>query len=204
MKSYMNYLKPITKYLLILLFCLGYSNFGNSTEYKISNKETALFAAGCFWGVEEFFRKVDGVYETSVGYSGGKSKNPNYHEVSTGKSGHAETVKIVFDSKKISYEKLLDLFFKIHDPTTLNAQGNDRGTQYRSAIFYFNEQQKSLALGFVKKIEQSKAWKKAITTEISAAGPFYEAEEEHQKYLLLNPKGYDNHYLRNISFDIKK
>ena len=103
-------------------------------------------------------------------------------------------------NKKVSYEKLLDLFFKMHDPTTLNAQGNDQGTQYRSVIFYRNDSQKKIATDFLKKVEQSKAWKRPITTELAAAGKFYEAEEEHQKYLQRNPKGYDNHYLRKLSF----
>ena len=161
-------------------------------------------AAGCFWGVEEFFRKVPGVVETGVGYTGGQTKNPSYTEVSTGKTGHAEAVEVIFNEKKVSLENLLDLFFKMHDPTTLNRQGNDKGTQYRSAIFYHSEKQRKIAEAFKAKVEKSKAWKAPIVTEVVAAGPFYEAEEEHQKYLLRNPKGYDNHFLRDLSFDIKK
>lgn len=193
----------VFNYAFALIFTLGGISIGLAKESKVPNRETAVFAAGCFWGVEEFFRKIDGVYETGVGYSGGQTKSPTYHDVSSGKSGHAESVEIIFDSKKVSYEKLLDLFFKMHDPTTLNAQGNDKGSQYRSAIFYTNETQKKTAQEFVKKVEKSKAWKKPIITEISAAGPFYEAEEEHQKYLLRNPGGYDNHFLRKITFDSK-
>ncbi len=162
--------------------------------------EKATFAGGCFWGVEEFFRKVPGVYETGVGYAGGMTKNPNYVEVSIGKTGHAESVEVLFDSKKVSYEQLLEVFFKMHDPTTLNSQGNDQGSQYRSAIFYHSPKQKKIAQKFIAKVEKSNAWKKPIVTEIKPINKFYEAEEEHQKYLLRNPKGYDNHYLRQISF----
>lgn len=180
----------------IFLLLIIYSSFSHA-------KEKATFAAGCFWGVEEFFRKTEGVYETSVGYSGGRKTKPTYNEVGSGSTGHAESVEILFDEKKINYEKLLDLFFKIHDPTTLNQQGNDLGTQYRSAIFYRTPEQKIIAEAFKAKVEKSKAWKNKIVTEIVAAGPFYEAEEEHQKYLLKNPKGYDNHFLRKISFDKK-
>lgn len=164
-------------------------------------KQKATLAAGCFWGVEEFYRKIPGVLETGVGYTGGTKIDPTYYEVATGKTGHAEAVEVIFDEKKISYEKLLDWFFKFHDPTTLNKQGNDVGTQYRSAIFYHNEKQKKSAENFIKKVEKSKAWKSKIVTEVTEATKFYEAEEEHQKYLLRNPKGYDNHYLRKISFD---
>lgn len=164
-------------------------------------KQKATLAAGCFWGVEEFYRKIPGVLETGVGYTGGTKLNPTYYEVTTGKTGHAEAVEVIFDEKKVSYEKLLDWFFKFHDPTTLNKQGNDVGTQYRSAIFYHNERQKIAAENFIKKVEKSKAWKSKIVTEVTKATQFYEAEEEHQKYLLRNPKGYDNHYLRKISFE---
>lgn len=188
----------------ISLLIIIYSVTGAAAKQKAPGTESAVFAAGCFWGVEEFFRKVNGVVETGVGYSGGTTKNPTYAEVTTGKTGHAESVEVIFDPAKVSYEKLLDLFFKMHDPTTLNAQGNDRGTQYRSAIFYRSEKQKIIAANFMKKVEASKAWKAPLTTELAAAGPFYEAEEEHQKYLLRKPNGYDNHFLRNISFDLKK
>lgn len=166
----------------------------------IAHAEKATFAAGCFWGVEEFFRKVPGVYETGVGYTGGESKDPTYTEVSSGKTGHAESVEVLYDPKKVSYEKLLDLFFKMHDPTTLNQQGNDKGTQYRSVIFYHSKKQKLTAEKFIERVEKSKAWKVPIVTEIKPIQKFYEAEEDHQKYLLRNPKGYDNHYLRRISF----
>ena len=196
-------MKPFLKALSLLLLGLliGLSALAESKATMPTHSEKATLAAGCFWGVEEFFRKVPGVYETGVGYSGGTKVKPTYNEVSSGTTGHAESVEILFDSKKVSYEKLLDLFFKMHDPTTLNAQGNDRGTQYRSALFYHSEAQKKVAESFKARVEKSKAWKSKIVTEIVSAGPFYEAEEEHQKYLLRNPNGYDNHYLRKISFD---
>lgn len=163
--------------------------------------EKATLAAGCFWGVEEFFRKLPGVTETGVGYTGGKKKNPTYSEVAHGNTGHAEAVEVIFDPKIISYEKILEFFFRIHDPTTLNKQGNDKGTQYRSVIFYHNDEQKKIALNLIKKIEKSKAWKAKLVTELTKAGLWYEAEEEHQKYLLRKPTGYDNHFLRDIKFD---
>lgn len=171
------------------------------TETAVAVKtETAILAAGCFWGVEEFFRKMDGVVSTEVGYSGGKDKNPTYDAVSDGKTGHAESVRIVFDPKKISYEKILTQFFKMHDPTTLNRQGNDEGTQYRSAIFATTKEQKEIAQKLMARIEKSKAWGKPLTTALSDEAPFYAAEEYHQKYLVKHPGGYDNHYLRSINF----
>jgi methionine-S-sulfoxide reductase len=163
--------------------------------------ETAVFAAGCFWGTEEFFRKIPGVTATRVGYAGGTKKNPHYEEVRSGETGHAESVEVKFDPKKVSYEKLLDSFFKMHDPTTLNRQGNDWGTQYRSAIFYMNDKQKSEAENFKAKVEKSGAWKEPITTEIKKEDQFYPAEDYHQKFLVKNPGGYDNHYVRDLSFD---
>jgi methionine-S-sulfoxide reductase len=163
--------------------------------------ETATFAAGCFWGTEEFFRKVPGVLETRVGYTGGSVDQPKYDEMHDGHTHHAESVEIVFDPNRVSYEKLLDLFFKMHDPTTLNRQGNDTGNQYRSAIFYHGEQQMKAAMRFKAKVEKSKAWNDPIVTEIAPAKKFWLAEEYHQKYLLKHPGGYDNHYLRKISFD---
>jgi methionine-S-sulfoxide reductase len=165
--------------------------------------ETATLAAGCFWGTEEYFRKVPGVVETRVGYTGG-AKKADYEEVSSGDTGHAESLELKFDPKKISYSEILTLFFKMHDPTTLNRQGNDAGTQYRSAIFTHTPEQKKEAEALKAKIEKSGAWKKPITTEIASAGTFYQAEYYHQKYLVKNPGGYDNHYVRNLDFSIKK
>lgn len=166
--------------------------------------ETATFAAGCFWGTEEFFRKIPGVTKTQVGYTGGKTNNPKYDEMHDGHTGHAESLEIEFDPKLVSYESLLDKFFKMHDPTTKDRQGNDEGNQYRSAIFTHGDEQMKKAMAFKKKVDQSKAWKKPVVTEIAPAQKFWRAEEYHQKYLVKNPGGYDNHYLRNISFETKK
>jgi methionine-S-sulfoxide reductase len=166
--------------------------------------ETATFAAGCFWGTEEFFRKIPGVVSTRVGYTGGTKDHPKYEDTTTGTTGHAESVELQFDPKKVSYNALLDQFFKMHDPTTLNQQGNDVGTQYRSAIFFHDKEQEKEALAFKAKVDQSWAWKAPVTTEIAKAGTFWPAEDYHQKYLEKNPGGYDNHYLRKISFDAKK
>jgi methionine-S-sulfoxide reductase len=163
--------------------------------------ETATFAAGCFWGTEEFFRKIPGVMETRVGFDGGTTPNPKYEDTNDGHTGHAESVEIKFDPTKVSYTALLDKFFKMHDPTTLDRQGNDAGTQYRSAIFYHGEAQKKAASEFKEKVTKSGAWKAPITTEIAEAKTFWPADESHQKYLVKHPGGYDNHYLRNISFD---
>jgi methionine-S-sulfoxide reductase len=166
-------------------------------------KSVATLAGGCFWGMEEFFRKVPGVLETRVGYTGGKKDKPTYEEVSSGSTGHAETVEITFDPSKVSYEDLLVLFFKMHDPTTLNQQGNDVGTQYRSAIFYNDDEQKKVAEKIKAKVDKSKAWKANVTTEIAKAKKFNPAEEYHQKYLMKHPGGYDNHYLRELAFDLR-
>jgi peptide methionine sulfoxide reductase msrA/msrB len=171
---------------------------------KEEKMETAIFAAGCFWGTEEFFRKIPGVIKTEAGFTGGTTPHPRYEDTNDGHTGHAESVKVEFDSSKVSYETLLDQFYKMHDPTTLNRQGNDKGTQYRSAIFYTSEKQKKEALEFKAKVEKSKAWKAPITTEISEAKEFWPAEEEHQHYLMKHVGGYDNHYLRKISFDAPK
>lgn len=144
--------------------------------------EKATFAAGCFWGVEAAFRQIEGVLSTRVGYTGGTWKNPTYKDVCTGKTGHAEAVEVTFDPSIVSYEKLLDVFWKIHDPTTLNRQGPDIGTQYRSAIFYHNEEQKKKAIESRDKLQQSGKYKKDIVTDIVPASEFYEAEEYHQRY----------------------
>ncbi|HVR03421.1 MAG TPA: peptide-methionine (S)-S-oxide reductase MsrA [Polyangia bacterium] len=162
--------------------------------------ETATLAAGCFWGTEEFFRKVPGVLETRVGYTGGHLKNPTYKDTTTGATGHAESVELKFDPTKVSYAELLTLFFKMHDPTTANRQGNDVGTQYRSAIFFHGEKQRQTAENLIRQIEKSGAWHGKLTTELAPAGVFYPAEEYHQRYLVKHPGGYDNHYLRQLSF----
>ena len=146
-------------------------------------QEKAYFAAGCFWGVEATFRQVPGVIETRVGYTGGITKSPTYKDVSTSKTGHAETVEVSFDPDVVYYESLVDLFFKSHDPTTLNRQGPDVGTQYRSAVFYVSEEQRNIAEQVKEKFQQSPGLRKRkITTQIRAATQFYPAEEYHQQY----------------------
>lgn len=144
--------------------------------------EKATFAAGCFWGVEAAFRQIDGVVSTRVGYTGGTWENPTYSDICTGKTGHAEAVEVTFDPSIVSYDKLLDVFWKIHDPTTLNRQGPDTGTQYRSTIFYHNDEQKKKAIESRERLQTSRKYKKEIVTEIVPASEFYEAEEYHQRY----------------------
>jgi len=160
-------------------------------------RETAILAGGCFWGMEEIIRQIPGVVKTTVGYSGGKTKNPTYEQVTTGMTGHAEAIEVVFDPAKLSYEGLLDYFFRMHDPTTLNRQHNDVGTQYRSAIFFLSDEQKDTAERVVKMHEEKKTFNRPITTEIAKASTFYSAEEYHQKYLVKNPNGYMCHVLRH-------
>jgi peptide-methionine (S)-S-oxide reductase len=145
--------------------------------------QKATFAAGCFWHVEAAFRQVKGVVSTQVGYTGGNTKNPSYEDVCTDETGHVEAVEMTFDPKKVSYEKLLDVFWRNHDPTQLNRQGHDVGTQYRSAIFYHDEKQKEAAVKSKEKLEKSKKYKQPIVTQIVPASAFYRAEEYHQQYL---------------------
>lgn len=159
--------------------------------------ETAILAGGCFWGMEEILRKVPGVTKTTVGYSGGKTTNPSYEEVCTGSTGHAEAIQIEFDPSRLTYEGLLGYFFRMHDPTTLNRQHNDVGTQYRSAIFYNSEEQRKTAEKVKEQLEVAKKFKRPITTEITKATGFYPAESYHQKYLVKNPGGYNCHVLRD-------
>eukprot|EP00914_Ancora_sagittata_P030860 GHVO01062225.1.p1 GENE.GHVO01062225.1~~GHVO01062225.1.p1 ORF type:complete len:165 (-),score=16.02 GHVO01062225.1:181-675(-) len=159
--------------------------------------ETATLAAGCFWGVEELLRKFPGVLSTQVGYTGGLLESPRYEEVKKGTTGHAEAVEVVFDPSKTSYAQILDYFFRLHDPTTLNQQGNDHGTQYRSTIFVHSEAQKNEAKAAIERATKSGRWKKPIITEVVTASKFYRAEEYHQDYLQKNPGGYTCHYLRN-------
>ena len=146
--------------------------------------EKAMFAAGCFWGVQATFDKIKGIIKTTVGYTGGNLRNPSYEDVCSDKTGHAEAILIEFNSKIVSYEKLLEIFWKIHDPTTLNKQGLDIGTQYKSAIFYFNDEQRILALN--SRDKENKKYKNKIVTEIVKAKEFYPAEEQHQKYYLTH------------------
>ncbi len=145
--------------------------------------QTAIFAAGCFWGVEAAFRQVDGVISTRVGYTGGNVENPAYQDVCTGQTGHAEAVEIKFDPTRVTYDELLAVFWECHDPTTLNRQGPDFGTQYRSVVFYIDNSQKEAAENSMKMMETGNKYNRPIVTEIIEAGPFYEAEQYHQQYL---------------------
>jgi len=156
--------------------------------------ETATLAGGCFWGVEELVRKLPGVTDTTVGYAGGTLDKPRYEDVKSGRTGHAESLQIVFDPSKISYDDILDFFFRLHDPTTANRQGNDIGTQYRSAIFYHDESQRDAAQRAITRAQPK--WPRPIVTEVVPFKNFFEAEDYHQDYLQRYPNGYTCHYLR--------
>jgi peptide methionine sulfoxide reductase msrA/msrB len=160
-------------------------------------REVAVLAGGCFWGMENILRKIPGVLETDVGYSGGAFQDPSYQDVTTGRTGHAEAVRVTFDPKVLSYEALLGYFFRMHDPTTLNRQENDVGTQYRSAIFVTSEQQQKTAEAVKKKVDESHKFKSPIVTQVAPLGKFYLAEEYHQDYLIAHPDGYNCHVLRD-------
>jgi methionine-S-sulfoxide reductase len=152
-------------------------------------QETAVFAGGCFWGVEAVFEHVKGVIDVRSGYAGGKKETAEYETVSEGNSGHAESVEVRFDPAKVSYEQLLEVFFSVvHDPTQLNRQGPDVGTQYRSAIFFVNEKQKSAAEAYISKLKASKAFSQPIVTEVSELKQFFPAEDYHQDYMKKNPE----------------
>ena len=159
--------------------------------------ESIVLAGGCFWGVQDIIRKVAGVISTEVGYSGGFLDNPTYKDITKGTTGHAEAVRVTFDPTKVSLETVLDYFFRLHDPTTLNRQGNDIGTQYRSLILYADAEQRRIAEKKKQDVDKSGKWKKPLTTEIAELKKFYRAESEHQDYLIKNPDGYTCHYLRN-------
>lgn len=152
--------------------------------------EIAIFAAGCFWGTEAYFRQLPGVLSTEVGYSGGTSVNPTYEAVCTGRTGHAESLKIVFDPSKIGYETLLRHFFRMHDPTSRDRQGGDVGTQYRSAVFYESPEQRGMAEKIIAALTKSGKYGRPIVTQVAPAGAFYPAEDYHQDYLEKNPGGY--------------
>ncbi len=156
------------------------------------SEERAILAGGCFWGVQQLLRRYPGVISTRVGYSGGDVPNATYRNHGT----HAEAVEIIFDPSKISYRQLLEFFFQIHDPTTLNRQGNDRGTSYRSAIYYTTPEQERVAHDTIADVEASGIWPWKVTTEVAPAGPFWEAEPEHQDYLERIPNGYTCHFVR--------
>ncbi|WP_395404060.1 peptide-methionine (S)-S-oxide reductase MsrA [Pseudoduganella sp. UC29_106] len=154
--------------------------------------ETAILAGGCFWGMQQLLRRQPGVISTRVGYTGGDVPNATYRNHGT----HAEGIEIVFDPSKISYRKILEFFFQIHDPTTKDRQGNDLGMSYRSAIFYLNDEQKLIAEGTIADVNASDLWPGKVVTEVAAAGPFWEAEPEHQDYLERIPNGYTCHWVR--------
>jgi peptide-methionine (S)-S-oxide reductase len=154
--------------------------------------ETAILAGGCFWGVQDLLRRYDGVIKTRVGYSGGNTPNATYRN----HGAHAEAVEIIFDPGKISYRTLLEFFFQIHDPTTRDRQGNDIGGSYRSAIFYTSDEQRRVAEDTIADVEASGLWPGKVVTEVKPAGAFWEAEEEHQDYLLKYPDGYTCHFVR--------
>ena len=162
----------------------------------MTDRDIAILAGGCFWGMEDLFRKLPGVLDTHVGYTGGDLDSPEYKQVKTGGSGHAESIRIAFDPSKTSYRKLLEFFFQIHDPTTSDRQGNDVGTQYRSAIFYLNEAQKTEANSVIAEIDASGRWPGKVVTDVVPAGKWWDAEEYHQDYLEKYPEGYTCHFVR--------
>ena len=154
--------------------------------------ETAILAGGCFWGMQDLIRRYDGIVSTRVGYSGGDVANASYRNHGT----HAEAIEIIFDPAKLSYRELLEFFFQIHDPSTRDRQGNDKGSSYRSAIFYTSDQQKRIAESTIADVDASGQWPGKVVTEVAPAGPFWEAEPEHQDYLERYPTGYTCHFVR--------
>jgi peptide-methionine (S)-S-oxide reductase len=156
------------------------------------SQERAVLAGGCFWGVQDLFRRYDGVLSTRVGYAGGTTPNATYRN----HGSHAEAVEIIFDPARISYRQILEFFFQIHDPTTRNRQGNDIGTSYRSAIFYTSDEQRRVAEDTIADVDESGLWPGKVVTELVPASDFWEAEPEHQDYLLHNPGGYTCHFIR--------
>jgi peptide-methionine (S)-S-oxide reductase len=156
------------------------------------NTEKAILAGGCFWGMEDLFRKQTGVISTRVGYTGGEVKNATYRN----HGNHAEAIEVVYDPSKTDFRKLLEFFFQIHDPTTKNRQGNDRGASYRSGIYYFSEEQKRVAVDTIEDVDASGLWPGKVVTEVKPVSDFWEAEPDHQDYLVRNPGGYTCHYPR--------
>jgi len=180
----------------------GYGEFaplfgGVASRKQAVERETALLAGGCFWGVEQLLRELDGVLDTEVGYTGGTLENARYTDVKTGRTGHAEAVRVEFDPARLSYADLLRYFFRLHDPTTRHRQGNDVGSQYRSAIFYADDEQRGAAERIKAEEDASGRWPAPVVTEIVPAGPFWPAEDDHQDYLVRNPNGYTCHWLRD-------
>ena len=189
--------KRIWVYLIVGVISVTASGIKGSTRYntkmevKNSRLKTVVFAGGCFWCTEAIFSQLKGVQKVVSGYSGGKVANPTYSEVCSGTTGHAECTQITYDPDQISFAELLEVFWTTHDPTTLNRQGADSGTQYRSAIFYTDEDQKREAIAYKAKLEKEKIWSNPIVTEITRLGKFYPAEDYHQDYYKNNPdRGY--------------
>jgi methionine-S-sulfoxide reductase len=168
-----------------------------------TNHQTAYLAGGCFWGMEELVRLIPGVLATEVGYCGGSAETAFYEHVKTGKTGHAESLKVVFDAAQLSYSHLLFEFFRLHNPTTPNRQGNDIGTAYRSVIFYTNEEQQRVAKIVIQSVDTSGEWQAPVVTEVVPFAAFYRAENYHQKYLLKNPLGYTCHFVRRLQLGEK-
>ena len=183
-------------YMVVAMIAIAISSCGQkskqadktmaNTPVNEKGLQTATFGSGCFWCTEAIFLNVDGVYNVESGYAGGKVKNPTYKEVCSGLTGHAEVIQFKYDPKVISYEELLEIFWKTHDPTTLNRQGNDTGTQYRSVIFYHNDEQKKTAEFYKNKLDEAHVYNDPIVTEIVSYPGFYKAEDYHQNYYNLN------------------
>ncbi len=169
-----------------------------SVDPATSTSETAVLAGGCFWGMQQLLREIPGVLETEVGYAGGDSTDPTYKDVKTGRTGHAEAVRVVFDPTILTYAELLEnWFFRMHDPTTANRQGNDVGTQYRSVIFASSDEQRATAGEVIRRVDAGDRWARPVVTQVVPAGPFTSAEEHHQDYLVKHPNGYSCHFLRD-------
>ena len=194
---------PLSRLALLLVFALG-GCFEARTQSRIpapqtdeplahtSGKQTAVFAGGCFWGTQAVFERVKGVVATTAGYAGGSASTATYAQVTTETTGHAESVKVVFDPSKISYGKLLQIFFAVHDPTQLNRQGPDVGTSYRSAIFYTSDEQRDIGTAYIAQLNAAHVYSKPIVTQVTPLKGFYDAESYHQDYALNNP---DNPYI---------
>jgi methionine-S-sulfoxide reductase len=193
----MDILKLLKKTCIVALMYLLNIGHTMADNQNKSHYETAVLAGGCFWGVEKLFSELDGVIDVVNGYTGGDLDNPTYDDITTGTTGHAEAVQVTYNPAVISYEKLLKFFFKIHDPTTLNKQKNDIGTQYRSAIFYTSLEQKNIAYNVINTGNQSGVFKNPIVTKLEKLEKFYPAEEYHQNYLQKNPYGYTCHAIHD-------
>lgn len=191
------------KYLFLIIFTcipvlfLTYNNITMTKTKTNIQTETAVLAGGCFWGMEELIREKTGVIDTTVGYTGGNTKNPSYQDITTGTTGHAEAVQVIYNPEVISYSELLKYFFIIHNPMTINRQGNDIGTQYRSAIFYKNNTEKLIAQDIIQQANNSGKFSRKLSTKIEKLTEFYPAEEYHQDYLQKNPHGYTCHIIHN-------